>query len=447
MNNGTDKEMNISSEDKKRPLLIRHAKQLVTLQGSSEAPLTKEKMNQLHIIENGSVWIEEGRIMMVDQDDVVVRHYKDRLDEANNIDATGKLVTPGLVDPHTHLVFAGSREQEFEQRLQGASYMEIMGAGGGIHSTTRATQAADEDSLYEQSMGRLERFLLHGVTTVEAKSGYGLTLEHELKQLRVTKRLHEQHPIDLVSTFMGAHAVPATYKENPDEFVRIVVEEMIPAVAQSGLAEFNDVFCEKGVFTPEQSERILEAGKKHGLIPKIHADEIVPYKGAELAAKVGAISADHLLRASEEGMKQMAEKGVVAVLLPGTAFFLMAESANARQMIELGVPVALSTDRNPGSSPTESLPLIMNLGCLHMKMTPAEVLVATTINAAHAINRGKQVGSLEPGKQADLVMWDAPNYVYLQYNFGVNLVDTVIKHGEVVVRGGRRIHEISVSSA
>jgi imidazolonepropionase len=322
-----------------------------------------------------------------------------------------------------------------------------LNAGGGIHSTTRATQTADEDDLFTQSMQRLERFLVHGVTTVEAKSGYGLTLEHELKQLRVTKRLHEQHPIDLVSTFMGAHAVPAAYKEDPDEFVRIVIEEMIPAVAESGLAEFNDVFCEEGVFTPEQSERILKAGKKYGLIPKIHADEIVPYKGAELAAKVGAISADHLLRASEEGMKQMAEKGVVAVLLPGTAFFLMAESANARQMIELGVPIALSTDRNPGSSPTESLPLIMNLGCLHMKMTPAEVLVATTINAAHAINRGKEIGSLEPGKKADLVMWDAPNYIYLQYNFGVNLVDTVIKHGEVVVKGGSRIHELPVSSA
>jgi imidazolonepropionase len=428
-----------------KPLLLRHAKQLVTLQGSSESPLTKEAMNQLHIIENGSVWIEEGQIKMVDQDEVVISHYRERLDEAEIIDATGKLVTPGLVDPHTHLVFAGSREHEFEQRLQGASYMEIMQAGGGIHSTTRSTQNADEDQLYNESIKRMERFLLHGVTTVEAKSGYGLTLEHELKQLRVARRLHEQHPVDLVSTFMGAHAVPAAYKEDPDQFVRIVVEEMIPAVAQSGLAEFNDVFCEKGVFTPEQSERILEAGKKHGLIPKIHADEIEPYQGAELAAKVGAISADHLLRASDQGIQQMAEKGVVAVLLPGTAFFLMAQSANARKMIDAGVPVALSTDRNPGSSPTESLPLIMNLGCLHMKMTPAEVLVATTINAAHAVNRGKQIGSIEVGKQADLVLWDAPNYVYLQYNFGVNLVHTVIKHGEVVVEGGVSKHDVSLS--
>jgi imidazolonepropionase len=429
-----------------KPLLIRHAKQLVTMKGSSNAPLTKEAMNQLHIIEDGSVWIEKGRIQMVGQDEEVVKHYKDRMSEAEIIDATGKLVTPGLVDPHTHIVFAGSREQEFEKRLQGATYMEIMQAGGGIHSTTSATQNADEEQLFNESIKRMDRFLHHGVTTVEAKSGYGLTLEHELKQLRVARRLHEQHPVDLVSTFMGAHAIPATYKKNPDEFVRIVVEEMIPAVAQSGLAEFNDVFCEKGVFTPEQSERILEAGKKHGLIPKIHADEIEPYEGAELAAKVGAISADHLLRASDKGIQQMAEKGVVAVLLPGTAFFLMAQSANGRKMIDAGVPVAISTDRNPGSSPTESLPFMMNLGCLHMKMTPAEVLVSTTINAAHAINRGKEIGSIEVGKQADLVLWDAPNYVYLQYNFGVNLVQTVIKRGAVVVEGGISKHEVSVST-
>jgi imidazolonepropionase len=429
-----------------KPLLIRHAKQLVTLKGSSNNPLTKEAMNQLHIIEDGSVWIEKGRIQMVDQDEVVVKQYSDRMNEAEIIDATGKLVTPGLVDPHTHIVFAGSREQEFEKRLQGATYMEIMQAGGGIHSTTSATQKADEEQLFNESIKRMERFLHHGVTTIEAKSGYGLTLEHELKQLRVAQRLHENHPVDLVSTFMGAHAIPTAYKGNPDEFVRIVVEEMIPAVAQSGLAEFNDVFCEKGVFTPEQSERILEAGKKHGLIPKIHADEIEPYEGAELAAKVGAISADHLLRASDKGIQQMAEKGVVAVLLPGTAFFLMAQSANGRKMIDAGVPVALSTDRNPGSSPTESLPFMMNLGCLHMQMTPAEVLVSATINAAHAINRGKEIGSIEVGKQADLVLWDAPNYVYLQYNFGVNLVQTVIKRGAVVVEGGISKHEVSLST-
>jgi imidazolonepropionase len=236
---------------------------------------------------------------------------------------------------------------------------------------------------------------------------------------------------------MGAHAVPQEYKHDPDEYVRIVIEEMLPRVAAEKLAEFCDVFCEQGVFTVEQSERILEAGKQWGLIPKIHADEIVSFGGAELAAKVGAISADHLLKASDEGMRAMAQAGVIAVLLPATALFLMEQPARARALIEAGVPVALSTDRNPGSSPTESLPLVMNLACLTMKMTPAEVITASTINAAHAIGRGREIGSIEPGKKADLVVFDAPNYVYLQYNFGVNLVETVLKDGRVVVKEGR----------
>ncbi|MDQ0340006.1 imidazolonepropionase [Caldalkalibacillus uzonensis] len=422
-----------------KPLLIRRAGQLVTLKGSSERPLIKGQMRELGIVENGSVWIEDGKIIMADTDEAVLNRFGDRLSEATVIEANGRLVTPGLVDPHTHLVFVGSREDEFEMRLNGATYMEIMAAGGGIHRTTRATQAAGEEELYRESYKRLDQFLKHGVTTIEAKSGYGLTVEHELKQLRVASQLNKDHPVDIVSTFMGAHAVPLEYRDNPDEFVRIVIEEMLPAVAETGLAEFNDVFCEKGVFTPEQSERILEAGKRYGLKPKIHADEIEPYQGAEVAARVGAVSADHLLRVSDEGIRQMADKGVVGVLLPGTAFFLMAEFANARKMIDAGVPVALSTDRNPGSSPTESLPLIMNLGCLKMGMTPAEVLAAATINAAHAISRGHEIGSLEPGKQADVVIWDAPNYAYLQYHFGVNLVDTVIKRGQVVVKGGQRV--------
>lgn len=426
-------------ETKSKPLLIRHASQLITFKGGSMRPLVGKQMNELEIIEDGAVWLEDGLIQMVDRDEVVVQKYAHRLQEAEIINATGQLVTPGLVDCHTHLVFAGSRENEFEMRLNGATYMEIMSKGGGIHNTTRATQVASAEELYEDSWKRLQRFLQYGVTTVESKSGYGLTLEAELKQLQVAKRLHEDHLIDIVSTFMGAHAVPQEYKENPDRFVHIVIEEMLPIVAEQGLAEFNDVFCEEGVFTPEQSEKILEAGKKYNLLPKIHADEIVSYQGAELAARVGAVSADHLLKVSDEGIRQMAAKGVIAVLLPGTAFFLMAEFANARKMIDAGVPVALSTDRNPGSSPTESLPLIMNLGCLKMQMTPAEVLTATTINAAHAVNRGGQIGSIEEGKQADLVIWDAPNYAYIQYHFGVNLASTVIKKGKTVVQEGQLI--------
>ncbi|MEW9031156.1 MAG: imidazolonepropionase [Planifilum fimeticola] len=417
----------------RRPLLIRHASQLVTLKGSSDAPLTGKAMEALHIIEDGSVWIEEGIIQSVGTDREIAEKYGSRLEEARVIDASGRLVTPGLVDPHTHLVFAGSRENEFEMRLKGATYMEIMNAGGGIHATTAATQKATHEQLYEESRRRLDLFLRHGVTTVEAKSGYGLTLEHELKQLEVARELNRNHPVDVVSTFMGAHAVPVAYRERPDDFVDQVIREMIPEVARRKLAEFNDVFCEKGVFTPEQSRRILEAGKEWGLLPKIHADEIEPYGGAELAAEVGAVSADHLLKASEQGIRAMAEKGVVAVLLPGTAFFLMAESADGRRMIDAGVPVALSTDCNPGSSPTVSMPLIMNLGCLKMGMTPAEVLTAATINAAHAIRRGHEIGSIEEGKMADLVLFDVPNYMSLQYAFGVNHVHTVIKGGEVVL--------------
>jgi imidazolonepropionase len=426
-------------------LFIRNASQLVTLQGSSKAPLVKGAMSELGIIENGSIWVEGGVIQAVGTDEELLAVYKGRLDEAEVIDASGRIVTPGLVDPHTHLVFAGSREQEFNMRLQGATYMEIMNSGGGIHATTRATQIASYEELFQESFKRLNQFLLHGVTTVEAKSGYGMEWETELKQLEVAKQLNEKHVIDVVPTFMGAHAVPKEYKENPDKFVQLLIDEMIPKVAELGLAEFNDVFCEKGVFTPEQSKLILEAGKRHGLIPKIHADEIEPYEGAELAAEVGAISADHLLKASEKGMKAMAEKGVVGVLLPGTAYFLMAESANGRKMIDLGVPVALSTDCNPGSSPTVSLPFIMNLGCLKMGMTPAEVITATTINAAHAINRGKEIGSLEVGKKADITIFNVKNYMLLQYSYGVNHTDTVVKGGQVVVRGGHLVEELSFS--
>ena len=428
-----------------KAIFIRNASQLVTLQGGSTAPLVKGAMSELGIIDNGSIWVEDGMIQAVGTDEVLFEKYKGRLGEVSVIDASGKLVTPGLVDPHTHLVFAGSREQEFNMRLQGATYMEIMNSGGGIHATTRVTKQASHEELFQESYERLNQFLRHGVTTVEAKSGYGMEWATELKQLEVVKELNEKHAIDVVPTFMGAHAIPKEYKENPEAFVVLLIEEMIPKVAELGLAEFNDVFCEKGVFTPEQSKQILEAGKHHGLIPKIHADEIEPYEGAELAAEVGAISADHLLKASEKGMKAMAEKGVVGVLLPGTAYFLMAESANGRKMIDLGVPVALSTDCNPGSSPTVSMPFIMNLGCLKMGMTPAEVISAATINAAHAINRGKEIGSLEIGKKADVTVFNVENYMKLQYSYGVNHTDTVIKNGQVVVRGGQLVEELSFS--
>ncbi|WDF05746.1 imidazolonepropionase [Shouchella hunanensis] len=418
-------------------MVIRHARQLVTNEASR--PLKGREMEtNLKVIEDGGVWIENGLIKKVGTDKEVWKavcdHGQTKL--VTLIDASQHLVTPGLVDPHTHLVFAGSREDEFEMRLQGAAYMDIMNAGGGIHRTTSATAAATEEELMAVGKERLDLFLRHGVTTIEAKSGYGLSLENERKQLVVAKRLNAIHPVTIVSTFMGAHAVPEEYKTNQDTFVDRIVDNMIPSIAREGLARFNDVFCEKGVFTPEQSKRILEAGKAHGLIPKIHADEIVSYGGAELAADVGAISADHLLKVSDEGIEKMAAKGVIGVLLPATAFFLMEQPANARKMIASNVAVALSTDRNPGSSPTESMPFVMNLACLTMGMTPKEVLTAATINAASAIGEEQVVGSLEPGKRADLVFWNAPNYTYLQYHVGVNMVDKVFKDGKLVVTNG-----------
>ncbi len=418
-------------------VFISNAAEVITMAGHTEKPAKKEAMSDINVIKNGSVWIENGKIVDVDTDKNIRDKYQAQINGAEQIDATGKIVTPGLIDPHTHLVYKGTRENEYAMRLKGKTYMEIMNAGGGIHATTRATQQATHDELYNESRKRLDQFLQHGVTTVEAKSGYGLTLQDELKQLEVTERLNEEHPIDLVSTFMGAHAVPLDDKENPDKFVDRVINEMIPEVARRKLATFNDVFCERGVFTPEQSKRILEAGKTYGLIPKIHADEIEPYAGAELAAEVGAISAEHLLKASDEGINNMAEADVVGVLLPGTAFFLMAEYAQARKMIDAGVAVALSTDANPGSSPTISLPFIMNLGCLNMGMTPEEVLTATTINAAHAIGCADESGSLEIGKKADITIWDVPNYLFLSYQYGMNHVDTVIKAGEQLVVGGQ----------
>ncbi|ALC87752.1 imidazolonepropionase [Bacillus sp. FJAT-22090] len=417
-------------------LLIKNANQVITLKSTSQTARTGKEMSELHIIENGCVLIEGDRIVAVGSKENLQDQYADLIAQAEVIDAAGKVVMPGLVDAHTHLVFGGTRENEFQMRLNGATYMEIMNAGGGIHATTKKTRESSFEHLYEKTYVHLNDFLRHGITTVEAKSGYGLDWETEEKQLQVAKKLQENHVIDVVSTFMGAHAIPSEYKENPDAYVDLIINEMIPKVVEGELAEFNDVFCEKGVFTPEQSRKILLAGKEHGLIPKIHADEIEPYEGAELAAEVGAISAEHLLVASDQGIRDMAKAGTVAVLLPGTAFFLKAASARGRLMVDEGVPVAISTDFNPGSSPTISLPFIMNLACMNMGMTMEEVLTATTINAAYAINRGQEIGSLEAGKKADVLILNVANYQQLQYFYGMNHTQTVIKNGEVVVDNG-----------
>jgi len=407
-------------------LIIKNAGELLTLSSS----FTEE--SGLGMIQKGAVAIKKGRVFWVGKTEEISGKFSLSRD-GRKIDGTGKVVMPGLIDAHTHLIFAGSRENEFEQRIQGLSYQEIAGRGGGILSTVEATRQASFDELLSLGKRRLDRMLSKGVTTVEAKSGYGLSLQSEMKILRVMKALQKSHPIDIVPTFLGAHTVPKEFREERARYVNLLTEEMIPQVAQERLAEFCDVFCEKKAFTLEESRKILETGKRYGLKPKIHADQLSSGGGAELAAEINAYSADHLEYASPEGIKKMAEKGVTAVLLPGASFFLsMRKYPPARDMIAQGMAVALATDLNPGSSMTESLPMMMTMGCTMYKLLPKEVIQATTIHAARSAGREKEIGSLEVGKQADLLVLDIPNYRYLPYHFGVDHVEYVIKKGKIV---------------
>ena len=347
------------------------------------------------------------------------------------IDARDRLVTPGLVDSHTHLIFGGWRQHELGMKLRGASYLDILAQGGGILSTVSATRAASQEELEDKAEKALDEMLSLGTTTCEAKSGYGLDVDTELKQLRAIRELDARHPMDLVPTFLGAHAIPAEHREDRAGYLRLLCQEAIPTVAAQGLARFCDVFCETGAFTAEESRIVLEAGKAHGLIPKIHADEIDPTGGSVLAGEVGAISAEHLI-VCPPGIASMARGGTVACLLPATSLYLGAPFAPARDMIGAGVPVALASDFNPGSCPCLDLQLVMTLGCLRYRLIPEEVLTAVTLNAAAAIGMAEQAGSLEPGKQADLVIWDAPDLDYLCYRMGSDLARTVIKKGRIV---------------
>ena len=411
-----------------KTLLLKNAAELVTCRG--HAPKCGPAMQDIGIIEDGALWLEDGIIRKVGATAEILAEISATPDTV--IDATGRCVLPGFVDPHTHFLFAGHRAEEFSWRLRGDTYMDIMERGGGIINSVRATRQASADELLAIGQRRLDSMLSFGVTTVEGKSGYGLDAVSELKQLTVMAELDRQHPVEVVRTFMGAHAVPAEYKGRTDEFVDYLLQDVLPLVAEQRLADFCDVFCEKGVFSVEQSRRLLTAAQSLGLQAKVHADEIVTLGGAELAAELGALSAEHLLHASDAGIRRMAETGVIAVLLPATAFCLREPYARARFMIDSGVPVALATDFNPGSCFSESIPLVIALAALYMQMTPAEIVTALTINAAAAVGRADRIGSLETGKQGDFVLLDHPSHLYLPYHAGVNCVATVVKRGEIV---------------
>ena len=416
--------------EKKATLLIKNIGQLITMAGP--VPRVGDAMNDLGLIENGGVAAAGEEILAVGTSDEV--QGKVTLSEGCRvIDAHGSVVTPGLIDPHTHPVFARTREKEFEMRAQGKSYMEIAQSGGGIRSSVRDLRAASLDDLKLQTRKCLDRMLAHGTTTIEAKSGYGLSLDAELKSLQVICDLNQVHPVDMVPTFLGAHEVPDEYRNKREEYIKLLTNVMIPEVARKELAEYSDVFCEKGVFNIDESRRIQQAARDSGLKLRFHVDELTSFGGAELAAEMNATSADHLVYVSDAGIKALAKSGTVAVLLPGTTFSLGGSSyAPARKMIEAGVIVALSTDCNPGSSYTESLGIIVSLAVQHMKMTAAEAVSAITVNAAAALDRAGKIGRLAPGLQADIVVWDMADYRELPYHFGVNLASIGVKRGKVV---------------
>lgn len=407
-------------------LLIKNAAQVVTPQGHTA--IKGASMKDVKIYENASVLIEDGHIVAVGDG----AEWAKTVPVDKQIDATGKTVLPGFVDSHTHFVFGGYRADEFLWRMEGMTYMEIMERGGGINNTMKATRNASAEELIEHSMDILEKMLAFGITTVEGKSGYGMDHDTELKQLEVMKELEQRQPVEIVRTFMGAHSIPPEYKGRNEEFLKFLVKEVMPDVKKADLAQFCDIFCEKGVFSIEESRQYLQQAKDMGFDLKIHADEIVTLGGAELGAELGCTSADHLLHASDEGIKALANSDTVATLLPTTAFCLKELFAPARKMIDAGCAVALATDFNPGSGFTNSVPLMIALGVIYMGMTAEEAITALTLNGAAAVGRADTIGSIEEGKQADIVILQYPSYKFLPYHTGVNIVETVIKKGKVV---------------
>ena len=423
-------------------LLIHSATQLVTC-ANPDGPKRREAMLDVGFIANGAVAIADGKIVAIGPTDQLQANYTAH----QTIDAGSKVVCPGFVDPHTHVVYAGDRVAEFEMRIKGASYPEIMAAGGGIVSTTNAVRTASVAQLVAETRPRLEAMLALGTTTVEIKTGYGLDTENELKMLKAIEELALTFPADIVPTFLGAHAIPPEYKNHTDDYTDLVIEEMLPQVAgwfeNSPLAKqpqvahnsqlFCDVFCEQNALNLEQSRRVLEAGQTLGMLPKIHADEFTSLGGVTLAVELNAVSADHLDVTSSEERARLAGSNTIGVVLPAVNVNLgSTHFADARALIDEGVALALSTDINPGSAPCPSMPLVMAIACRYQKLLPAEALNASTINAAHAIGLGNRLGSIEAGKQADLLIVDAPDYRHLAYRFGDNLVEQVIKRGRIV---------------
>jgi len=409
-------------------ILIKNASEIVTCSGF-KAKHGKD-MNELYVINNGAVIIEDGIIKAIGTTEDILGIYRES--DFQVIDAEGKAVLPGFVDSHTHFVFGGYRAEEFSWRLRGDKYMDIMKRGGGIASSVKSTREASRQQLIEAGMKRLNSMLSFGVTTVEGKSGYGLDFDTEIKQLEVMKELDRVHPLDVVRTFMGAHAVPVEYSGRADNYVDYLIKSVLPYVAEKKLAEFCDVFCEDNVFSVEQSRMLLTVAKEMGFSLKIHADEIVQLGGAELAAELGAVSADHLLQASNEGIEAMAEGSVVSTLLPCTAFSLRESFARGREMIDKGCAVALATDFNPGSCFTESIALVFALACIQMNLSIEEAITALTINGAAAVGREQEIGSIDIGKKADIIILEFPSYKFIPYHVGVSTVEKVIKNGKLV---------------
>ncbi len=415
-------------------LIIKNATELVTCKGNApnhgSTPKKGTEMSDVGIIKNGAVVIEDGIIVAVGATNEILSKFDEKNYEV--IDAANKAVLPGFVDSHTHLIFGGYRADEFSWRLRGDTYMSIMERGGGITNSVRATREESLENLVEIGRKRLHKMMQFGVTTVEGKSGYGLDMDTEIKQLEAMKILDAEEPIDIVSTFLGPHSVLPEYKGKEDEFLDFMINNVMPVVKERNLAEFADIFCEKNVFTVDQSRRFLKAAKDMGFKLKIHADEIVQLGGAELAAELGAVSADHLLQASDKGIQDMAKAGVICSLLPITAFSLKEEYARGRYMIDNNCAVALATDLNPGSCFSNSIPLLIAVSAIQMKLSIEEIITALTINAAAAVNRADSIGSIEVGKKADIIILEYPSIHFLPYHVGVNIVETVIKNGKIV---------------